>query len=215
TDWPATERPLALACHAERGLALLSWNGSDGHTRLRLWDAEAKRLQEPWELDGARYAYAFAFLDAGTVAVRIPGRRDAPAFALDDADGDRTILPRGDVYPLAQEAIEAPFAHRVEGPPRYPVALDGRLRGVEPLRPLSLSNLARSGEARNFTDEGAHPLDSGDQRTVWHRLYAEARLPAGSGFIVWCAATAEPAPPPLADAEAWLPHRFGEVPLTE
>jgi phage tail-like protein len=243
--WPAGERALALAHHPERGLALLSWANSDGVARLRAWDERLARLDSAWELSGARYAYALAFVDAERVVVRVPGRVDAPAFDLGAADGERRVRPSGDVYPLADEALEAPFAHRVAGPPRYPVALEGGARGAEPLHRLSLTNLARHGEARSFGEgvgggegaggvagsggsvtgsggalgggagaggaTGAHRIDSGDQRTVWHRLYAEARLPARTGFIVWCAATAEPAPPPADARGAWLPHAFGDA----
>lgn len=210
-EWPTEERPLALTCHPERGPALLSWIGSDGLVRLRFWDEAEEQLQEPWELVGARYAYALDFVDPVTAVVRIPGRVDAPAFELDSADDDQSVLPNGAIYPLADEAIEGPFVHRLDGPPRYPVTFDTGLRGAERLHALSFTNLARHGEARTFTDDDAHLIDSGDQRTVWHRLYAEARLPAGTGFVAWCAATAEPAPPALDDPDAWLPHSFGEV----
>ena len=44
---------------------------------------------------------------------------------------------------------------------------------------------------------------------MWHRLYAEASIPPGAGFVVWLAATDE-AQPPAADATAaWHPHGFG------
>ncbi|RNF86197.1 phage tail protein [Montanilutibacter psychrotolerans] len=224
--WPAGERPVALALHRERGLALLSWADTDGHARLRFWDARTSRLGAPFDLEGARYAYALDFVDeAGQTraVVRIPDRNDAPAFVVDsdDADGDAPVplQPCGDIYPLAAEAIEAPFAHRLDGPPRYPIALDAPVaglpaRGVESLHRLSLSNLARHGEARHFRDDGSAPhlIDSGAQQTVWHRLYAEALLPARAGFIAWCAATTEPQPPEIDDVDAWLPHRFGDVP---
>src|SRR5690606_2569986 len=152
--------------------------------------------------------YAVEFAGGATAVVRVPGRVDAPAFDLESAAEDRALRPSGDVYPLAEEALEAPFAHRLAGPPRYPVALEGGLRGAEPLHRLSLTNLARAGEARHFTEDDAHLLDSGDQRTVWHRVYAEARIPPGTGFLVWCAATAEPGPPPVDQADAWVPHAF-------
>lgn len=117
------------------------------------------------------------------------------------------LAPSGDIYPLADDAREGPFAHRLDAPPRYPLA-DG---GVAPLHRLSVSRLARRGEAANFTAGAAHLIDSGEYQTVWHRLYAEACVPAGCGFTVWLAATAEPAPPPHA-TDAWCAHVFGAVP---
>lgn len=219
--WDADERPVALAWPGEGGPALLSWIGGDGTTRLRLWNEQTAKLGEARTLDGAVWAYALDFVrdgadgaDDGTAVVRVPGRTDAPAFELGGVDPDGHIRPSGDVYPLADEAVEAPFAHRVGGPPRYPVeGEDGP--AVEPLHRLSLANLARRGEARHFTEENAHPLDSGDPRTVWHRLYAEARVPAGTGFVVWLAATSEAEPPPAGDVTAWHPHAFGEAPVDE
>lgn len=209
--WPVGERPVALACHPEAGLALLSWAGS-GEARLRPFDTRAERLQPAFELVGARYAYALEWLAGGQIVVRLPGRHDAPSFHLQAADDARRIPPGGEIYPLADSALEAPFAHRVDGPPHYPVALAPGVRGSQPLHRLSIANLARHGEAASFTASDAHLIDSGSAQTVWHRLFAEAQLPPHAGFIVWLAATAEPSPPDLAEREAWLPHHFGDVP---
>lgn len=209
--WPVGERALALACHPAAGLALLSWVG-DGEARLRRLDTRTERLQAAFELVGARYAYALEWIDATQLVVRLPGRGDAPAFHLDVADEAHRIPPGGEIYPLADDAIEAPFAHRLDGPPHYPRELAPGQRGTAPLHRLSIANLARHGEAANFNGTDAHLIDSGAAQTVWHRLYAEAQLPAHAGFIVWLAATAEPSPPDLSDSEAWQPHHFGDVP---
>lgn len=205
--WPGSERPIALAAHADTGLALLSWAGDE--TILRRWDAGAQRLEAPLSLRGARYAYALEWLDAERIVVRMPGRPDAPAFSWEFGNLAGTRDPLGAVYPVASEGIEAPFAHRVVGPPRYPVGN----RGAEPLHALSLSNLARQGSAANYAGSGsgfaAQLLDSGSTTTVWHRLYAEAAIPARTGFTVWLAATDEALPPALSDQQAWQPHGFG------
>ncbi|KAI5912936.1 phage tail protein [Thauera sp. 2A1] len=217
--WPIGERPQAMAVSADGRLALLSWSG-DGDTALRVLDVELGLLGAPQSLAGVRFGYALDWLPDGRIAVRVPGRRDVPVFAprlaLEDGSGiDASIVlqPSGDIYPLAVDAEEAPFAHRLDDPPRYPVTGNR----VEPLHRLSLANLARRGDAANFggvgqDGGGVHLIDSGDQRTVWHRLHAEARVPASCGFIVWLAATAEPLPPADGDATAWHPHLVGEVP---
>jgi phage tail-like protein len=203
--WPVGERPVALAWHPDRGLALLSWFG-DGEARLRRLDAGTGRLTEPLALADGRYAYALAWLDAERIAVRMPGRRDAPAF--DATAGASSALPLGEVYPIAREATEAPFAHRLSGPPRYPLG-----EGAERLLPLSIRNLARRGSAASYAVSGdglrAHLLDSANATAVWHRLYAEASIPRGTGFVVWLAATDEAEPPAEGDAGAWHAHGFG------
>jgi phage tail-like protein len=209
--WPVGERPVALASDSQGGLALLSWIG-DGEVQLRRLDMRAERLQNAFALSGVRCAYALEWLDAMRVVVRVPGRRDAPAFDLAAADESRVVAPSGEIYPLAANALEASFVHRFAGPPQYPVEIADGVRGAEPLFRLSISNLARSGEARSFTPNDAFLIDSGSLQTVWHRLYAEAQLPARTGFTIWLAATVEPVAPEVKDVEAWLPHYFGECP---
>ena len=199
--WRSGERPVALAAHPQQGLAMLSWTDG-GHAFLRRLDARLETLTAQVELSGARYAYALAWLDDARMAVRLPGRRDAPAFAVEDGETDDARAPLGEIFPLADDAVEAPFVHRLAGPPHYPTTT-----GSEPLHALSIANLARHGEAESFDAARAHLIDSGSQVTVWHRLYAEASIPPGSGFIVWLAATAEPEPP--SEGTAWCAHRFG------
>jgi phage tail-like protein len=199
--WPTGETPLALAAHPQQGLALLS-RVAGGKTNLRRFDPRTEELGAPVRLTDALFAYALCWLDDERVAVRVPGRPDAPAFAVEDGEADDARAPLGEIYPLATDAIEAPFVHRIDGPPHYPT-VDGSV----PLHKLSIANLARHGDAASFTDSKQHLIDSGSQLTVWHRLYAEASIPPGAGFIVRLAVTSEPNPPP-ADA-VWCAHRFG------
>lgn len=211
--WPSGERPQAMAVGDDGRPALLSWFG-DGECRLRVVDAGG-RLGAAQALAGVRFAYALDWVGDGRIALRVPGRRDAPVFVPRSTDAATTLVASGDIHPLRPDAIEAPFAHRLDQLPHYPVAGPA----LEPLHRLSVSHLARTGEAASFapTDPAApaelarpaHLIDSGDQATVWHRLYAEARLPAGCGFIAWLATTADPVPDGATD---WHPHVFGDVP---
>jgi phage tail-like protein len=204
--WPGTERPIALACDAQAGLLLMSWNAS-GVTRLRRWDAVRELLEAPVLLEGATFAYSVTWLDAQRVAIRLPGHTDAPAFAPDFTAA--RCLPLGEIFPLAADAVAAPFAHCAGGTAHYPVRNDA----AEPLLPLSLPNLARQGSAANFEIAGetlqAHLIDSGTPATVWHRIYAEANIPPHCGFVLWLATSNDLAPPPEADLEVWHAHAFG------
>ena len=131
---------------------------------------------------------------ARTLAVRMPGRRDAPAFAVTGGREPRR-LPLGEIYPLAADAPDAPFAHRLAGPPRYPLGA----AGAEQLLPLSIgiSPGAASSELCRHAARAAARISSTARapHTVWHRLYAEASIPPGAGFVVWLAATDEAGPP--------------------
>jgi phage tail-like protein len=221
------ERVVAIAGGAEMPgqLLLLCWLDGDGTAAVRRVStldaatgapATSLRPAAPEPLAGAAYAYALALLAAERFALRVPGRRDAPAFALPAQAGSAPLPPLGDIYPLVYpqpaDAREAGFAGgwRDAGrPPHYPVGD----RASAPLHALSHVSLARSGEARNWAGSGptwrALLVDSGDTTTVWHRLHAEAAIPPNCGFVVWLAATNDPLPPDEADASAWHPHAFG------
>lgn len=202
------ETPLAIGAGPDGALALLSWADGDGTARLRRWLAIEQRLDAPITLQGASHAYAVAWLAPDRIAVRVPGRRDAPAFDLRAARGG-AVPPLGEVYPLAADAVEASFANGPAQPPHYPAGSNS----AEPLHALSLRQTARRGEARNYADSPSglitRLVDSGDTTTVWHRLFAEAHLPARTGFVAWLAATNEPEPPAAGDLLAWHPHGFG------
>jgi len=202
------EVPVAIASGPDGALMVLTWGSGEGIARARCWQAAEQRFAAPLTLQGASYAYAAAWVAPTSLVLRVPGRRDAPAFDLAIAEAG-SVPALGDVYPLAPDAIEAPFANGAVLPPRYPVGSDG----AEPLYPLSLQQLARRGEARNYADGVpglvVRVIDSGDTTTVWHRLFAEAALPAHTGFVAWVAATNEPVPPEADDRLAWHPHGFG------
>lgn len=224
--WAPPSRAVALASGPWGELAVLAWRGGpggEGQAWLYPFDAARGRYSAPLHLLGAHHAYALAWVAPGRVVLRVPGRRDAPAYALAAADAQRRVPALGEVYPLAADVPEAPFANGAVMPPCFPAGA----QGVQPVHALSLHQWAGQGEAANFAldaegeGEGRegpapHLIDSGDTRTVWHRLYAEASLPPGTGFVAWLAATDEPAPPALDAEGAWHAHRFGEpAPGTE
>lgn len=202
------EQALALCVAADGRPRVLTWIGGDGHAHVRTWLAAETRLDAPLRLAGADYAYSIAALAGERVAVRVPGRLDAPAFDLDNVD-QGTVPAAGEVYPLAEDMAEAPFCNGPASPPHYPAGA----HGSQPLHPLSIANLARRGEAASYLDGPAglqaFLLDSGDNTTVWHRLYAEADIPPQCGFVVWLAATNQARPPADDDLLAWHPHGFG------
>lgn len=205
--WTGIALPLALACHAQGGLLLMGWNTA-GQAWVRAWDEASASAGAMRPLRGALHAYSLTWLDAERCAVRMPGRVDAPAFAW-DAQGSGEIPALGEVFPLAADRREASFVHRTEGVAHYPVRGDA----AEPLWPLALPNLARSGHAANFRIEDeqlrAQLIDSGTPATVWHRLYMEAHIPPACGVLVWLAATNDPEPPAAERLDAWHPHAFG------
>lgn len=205
--WGGAAEPFALASHADGGLLLMGWNTA-GQAWVRRWH-EATRTPGPMRLlRGAVHAYALTWLDGDRIALRMPGRIDAPAFAVDaSATGELPAL--GEVFPLASDRREAAFVHRPDGVAHYPVREDA----AEPLFALALPNLARSGAAASFTTEGgqlrAQLIDSGTPATTWHRVFMEASIPPACGVVVWLAATNDSQPPAPERLDAWHPHAFG------
>jgi phage tail-like protein len=207
------ERVLAISTDSTGGPLLLCWLDGDGSSAVRRWNATRANFNAPLLLSGAAYAYALALLGDDKIALRVPGRRDAPAYDLRAADATGRALPLGEVYPLKDGAPEAAFANEAPDtgrPAHYPLGA----RAAEPLYALSFHTAARQGEARNYaTGPGdgfsAQLIDSGDTTTVWHRLNAEAAMAPHTGFMVWLAATNVARAPAQEDGTAWHPHAFG------
>lgn len=138
-------------------------------------------------------------------------------------DLQAVLQPQGDYFPLAGWN-GGPFANGRPGTRlHYPrVRADA---AVEPARVARVSGAARAryGVVANVADgrvPGARVpvsvglLDARNPGTVWHRLYAEAALPAGCAFLVWLA-TSDAGPPafepgPASPRSRWFPHLFGE-----
>jgi phage tail-like protein len=198
--WPASDRPVAIACSAEERFALLAWR-SDDDARVRLLSPEG-RFGRAIELQGARHPYSMSWLSPTRIAVLLPGTPgnpipEAPTYTLDEEVA--VSRPAGDYYPL-REHDRGPFVHRVTGPPRYATST-----GTAPLVRLSLPAFLGSGEAA-----GMQPLDSANAQTTWHRLYIEASVPPQCGARVFLAATDELAAP-LRSSSEWHEHWLGDV----
>ncbi|HEU4557920.1 MAG TPA: phage tail protein [Longimicrobium sp.] len=193
---PPTERPVAIDVSPGGRLALLTWvQKPAGAALLRIRDTDGN-WSAPVRLNGAPYPYSLAWVSEQRVAVMVPAAPEAPVYPV-DARGSKT-LPVGDLYPL-RGASGSPFAHTLSFPARYPAADGGHL----PLHRLSLPSFTPVGTAMN-----ARLLDGGSTQAVWHRIYLEACIPAGTGVVIHLAATDEPAAPMLGSGE-WYPHRFG------
>ena len=190
-------------------MVVLTWLDGDGTACVRRWlDAES-RLAAPLRLQGANYAYAVTWLAPDRIAVRMPGRRDAPAFDLAAAD-ERRRACRWATYIRCPR----PRSRRLS-PTAQCSRRTTRAASVAPSRCIRCRSTTSRGAARRTTSPAAATsfaawlIDSHDNTTVWHRLYAEAAIPAHTGFVVWLAATNDPRPPASDELAAWHPHGFG------
>lgn len=210
--WPG-EVPVALACDTEGRLAVLSWvmdpalagvPTDAAHARLRFYSG---RFSTPVALPGVLRPFSLAILPDGRAAVLSlldDGKVEAVAYAL--PAGASEAIPQGDYFPLPGHD-GGPFLQGAK-PPHHAVNPGLADMAPVPLQALSLPRCAERGSAANPPNR---PFDSGDGRTVWHRLYVEALLPPRTGVRVWLAATDEPLAPP-SDSPHWHEHRLGLIP---
>ena len=227
--FPDSERAAGLAVSPRGQVAWLTWDKATGESRLRLL-LSGGRCSNVLVLAGAFFAYSLAWVQAGQVAVLIPGLSEAAVFAIPEwmrASGSADLVdqwcdeprplddgqpvelhPVGDLYPLPGHNGE-PFVHGLDLPPHFPLTRGDPAEGDSsaPLYHLSLPSFARSGSAANRANT---PIDSGDAQTVWHRLYVEADLPPGCGAVVWLAATSTRDVP--ASPLEWFGHCLGQSP---
>jgi phage tail-like protein len=192
--WPADERPVAIASNAQGEAAILYWKSGE-LARVRRMGANGMPAA-PQLLAGASTPFTFTYTSATQIALLLPNVQEAPVYSL--ADPGAPIPSDGDVYPLKNHD-GGPFLHTTVAPAYYPSS-----DGPRGLYRLSLPSYARSGTARNKLT-----LDSGNQATVWHRLYLEADIPDHCGIQVYLAAVNDPAATPAKDD--WYPHRFGRI----
>ncbi|MBC8009095.1 MAG: phage tail protein [Burkholderiales bacterium] len=200
----AGEDPVALAISPEGRVAVLVWTATEA--RLRLVD-DSGRPGPAATLGVIKKPYSLAWISAERFVVLAAGVPEAIAYTWREG----ALVPSGEIFPLRAHD-GGPFLHRLDGPVEYlslqPTATLPAHRAPRPLVAISQLSLARAASATL-----AAPLDSGQAGTVWHRLYVDARLPAGTGFTLLVAAsdTAE-SPAQIADADDWYPHHFGPAP---
>ncbi|HET8747465.1 MAG TPA: phage tail protein [Ramlibacter sp.] len=151
-------------------------------------------------------------------------------LAAASAEGRKTLpedlrsplQPQGDFHPLAGWTGGPFVAGRPGERLHYPRQGSG---GVAPAKVARVSTAARAryglvlnAAQRRAADSGARSalgrIDTRDPGTVWHRLHAEAAVPAGCAMIVWLAANDADAPdfaPGNPEQRAhWHPHLIGE-----
>jgi phage tail-like protein len=198
------EDPVALAISPEGRLAVLVWTPTAA--RLRLVD-DSGRPGPAATLGGLKRPYSLVWLSAERFAVLAAEVPEAVAYTWREG----TLVPSGEILPLRAHD-GGPFLHHFASPAEYlsrqPTATLPRHLAPRPLVAISQLSLARAASATL-----ASPLDSGQAGTAWHRLYVDARLPAGTGFTLLIAAsdTAD-TPEKVPDPADWHPHHFGSAP---
>lgn len=199
-------RAVDIAASPGGRLAVLAWRTADDAVVFTL---EGRALRRRAVLAGLRFPYALAWVGEDRVAVLASDgaapARQAFVYELDDAS--ETRRPEGRIFPLIRP-WHGGFCKRLAEVPSYPVAgaTTDEPGGLRRLHALSAATHARVGRVT------LGPFDAGRAGTVWHRLNAEALLPARTGLRVWAHADdtgAVPPPPGAEDAPAWAPHAFG------
>ncbi|WP_138469269.1 phage tail protein [Poseidonocella sp. HB161398] len=179
--------------------------GAEDQSLLRLVAADGSALGDAVALGALRGAASLGLLDAGTLAVLVPGARAAVAVPL-PAEGEAELPVLGLRLPL-RDHDGGRFCRGVPGAAlHYPAAAAGR--PVARLVALSRPSYARAGQARSRIAE------ADTAGTVWHRIYIEAHLPQGCGVTLRLAAGDDRAALERLGAAEMALHRFGATPGT-
>lgn len=186
--------PIIEAAADASGALILLRLPAAGEAVLEYFTAGGERHAA--RLSGVVNPHAMAAFGPGHVAIACAGWAEARVFAIPDRDVPvQTAL--GARLPL-RHWTGGRFCAGASGRAHYPVS--GHSAPMRRLAALSYAAFATSGETL------LAPIDSGVEGFVWHRLYLEAFLPAGTAVDVYAAA---------ADSLAELPgavehrHRFG------
>jgi phage tail-like protein len=175
--------PVAMAVDASR-LAVLLDQGSAPQTLAicdrgsGAWTSAPVTAQDGTPLP---YFTDLALLEDGLIALMAPatnpGPLDCAVVTLAPPQGVTMAAYR---YPMLSQA--APRFAAVPGPEVFYLALTGPRR----LLPLPYPAWLTTGAL------GAFGIAGGDPDGVWHRLYAEAYLAAGTSLTVWARAAEQP-----------------------
>jgi phage tail-like protein len=160
------------------------------------------------QLDGVDWPYAIAGIGDQRIAAFATGFNEALIYDLSDAGN--ALVPAGDTYILGSipTGNAGPFVHGFSLPVNY-ANVPGATPLMLPLLPLSLNSLTPSGA----TNPAAPAIiDSGASRTVWHRMFLEAVIPARCGALVWLAAS-DSQSDLFSPSYTWYPHMFGAASL--
>lgn len=205
--WRSGEAPVALACTPAGQLLVLLWltgtgpNGTDQAAVRHIAGGEPSPGQTTW-LEGVVRPFSLACLGEDRLAVLAAGVPEALVYAR--VAGPAAM--EGDYHPLPDHD-GGPFLQGGSASVEFPT-----VTGSRPLIPIA--------QAAFRAQAGAHlrsAIDCGVAGLVWHRLYVEAELPAGTGFTLWLKASDDPpeAGPavPVGPDTDWHPHHFGVAPV--
>lgn len=220
TRLAARFKAVALASSPEGQLALLAWQNSGDVALFILRD---RKWVQTGELTGIRFAWSIAWHGEEIIAVMASdGAKAAQQAYLYDVASTKAFTgeraPMGHIY-LLRDAwpggfcnganTNAQFLTTDPDNPTVPIPVP---TGVRRIIAVSGNQYARNGHVL------IGPIDSNATGTVWHRLYAEAKVAEGSGFVARVYASDNPEAPRLPDADGafiwgpdWAVHLFGRA----
>ena len=207
---------VALASSPAGQLALLAWQNSG---EAALFVLRARKWVQAGVLTGVRFAWSIAWHGEEALAVMASdGAKAAQQAYLYDVTRTTAftggLMPLGQIYLLRDawpggfcNASHAQAQFLVTDPQAPAIPLPSPV-GVRRIIAVSGTQFARSGRVL------IGPIDSNAVGTVWHRIYAEAKIADGTGFTASVHACDSAEPPNLPgadDAPIWAAHRFGRV----
>lgn len=159
-------------------------------------------------LRGLSAPFSIGWVGEDRWALLTQGAREAPVYQLPTGMG-KEADPVGSIYPLA-DWDGSPFLNTLTSPVHYLAAqAPDATKAEASVRPKPLLRLSHAFLTTHAEVRAARVFDSGNSRTVWHRIYLEAALPSGTGVRVRLAAGDDPE---ALQRDHGVPIHFGTVP---
>lgn len=201
---PSGMEAVAMAATPGGRLAMLAWV-ADEDAAILVWDGRKFALK--FRTLGVRFPWSLAWIGEDRVAILASdAARIAPqafSYPVDLPFEESGLLPEGRTYPL-REPWRGAFCNRLGSRPTYLTTASGTSAptGIRRLLALSGVRYARKGSVL------IGPIDSGQEGTVWHRMYLEAAAPGHTAMRVDVLARDSAAEPSLSEDEnyLWAPH---------
>ncbi len=200
--FPNNREVVAMSSNFHGKIAFLLWHDTPTEkAEIMLMDDNS--FVEPVKLGYSGAPFTIGWVEDDKWAVLFDQLNEAIVYDLSGSSNSNPINPAGDRYPLSNWNNTL-FCNSLEQPVNY---LSNSKNNLEKPRPLY--KLSMPGLAQDATVSSQSPFDSGENGTIWHRIYLEASLPPGTGLKIFLYAADDTAS--LASANG-MEHCFGSCP---
>ena len=200
---------IEMCSNTSGDVALLLWPDDETHNAVIQFITK-RGLSYPIELYDAIAPYSLGYVGNNLWAVLFEDHNEAIVYSLPGSPKypSETVKAVGSRYPLTRgtesDFQNRPFCRSLIAPVNYQANLNHEGFRPRPLYALSKPNYSKYGSTTLINS-----FDGLEAGTVWHRIYIEANIPAGTGIRLWLSSADTISELTSASSH---PHQFGHIP---